>query len=171
MEQNMFQKKGSSIIIKFDFATDQTIGEITKVVGLTIAKYLIPIIDSLDLEATPQASKTGPVTTAIQESIEIDAMVFPFKTKGILLTASQYERLERSRIKITPDNPAIEGILDGGTTPLPLACIFYRRLWSTKEQAFPKGQKSGTSSRPSGKKNAMQLISVWKLSKESNTML
>ena len=42
MEQNMFQKKGSSIIIKFDFATDQTIGEITKVVGLTIAKYLIP---------------------------------------------------------------------------------------------------------------------------------
>ena len=107
-------EKKSSVIIKFDFSNEQTVGEITKVVGLTKAKYLIPVIDCLDLEANPRSSKTGPVTDAIQESIETDAEVFPFKTKGILLAASQYARLERKRIEITPVNPEIEGILDGG---------------------------------------------------------
>lgn len=138
----MFQKKNSSIIIKFDFATDQTIGEITKVVGLTMAKYLIPIIDSLDLEANPRASKTGPVTTAIQESIEIDSMVFPFKTKGILLAASQYERLERSRIKITPDNPAIEGILDGGHNTLAIGLYILQKALEYQGTSLPKGPKT-----------------------------
>lgn len=107
-------KKKESVIIKFDFSAEQTVGDITKIVGLTMAKYLVPIIDVLDLEANPRTSKTGPVTAAIQESIETDPTVFPFKTKGILLAASQYERLERNRVKITPENPAIEGILDGG---------------------------------------------------------
>lgn len=56
-----------------------------------MAKYLVQIIDVLDLEANPRSSKTGPVTAAIQESIETDPTVFPFKTKGILLAASQVE--------------------------------------------------------------------------------
>lgn len=111
-------KKKESVIIKFDFSAEQTVGDITKIVGLTMAKYLVPIIDVLDLEANPRSSKTGPVTAAIQESIETDPTVFPFKTKGILLAASQYERLERNRVKITPENPAIEGILDGGHNTL-----------------------------------------------------
>ena len=108
----MAVQKGS-IILKMDFPGEQTVGEITKMVGLVKAKYLIPVIDSLDLDANPRSSRTGPVTDSIQESIAYDAKVFPFKTKGILLAASQYERLERGRIKITPDNPAVEGILDG----------------------------------------------------------
>ena len=75
-------------------------------------------IDILDLEANPRSSATGPVTAAIQESIENDPETFPFKTKGILLASSQYERLDRGRIKITPDNLQIEGILDGGHNTL-----------------------------------------------------
>ena len=50
--------KNASVIIKFDFSTEQTVGEITKIVGLTKAKYLVPIIDCLDLEANPRSSKT-----------------------------------------------------------------------------------------------------------------
>lgn len=106
--------KQDAIIVKFDFSNDQTVGEITKIVGLVLAKYLVPVIDHLDLEANPRASRTGPVTAAIQDSIETDPATFPFKTKGVLLAASQYERLERNRVKITPSNPSIEGILDGG---------------------------------------------------------
>lgn len=86
-------KKAQSLIVKFDFYSQQTVGEITKMVGLVKAKYLVPIIDFLDLEANPRSSKTGPVTDGIQESIERDAEVFPFKTKGILLASSQYEKL------------------------------------------------------------------------------
>ena len=69
-------KKNTNVIIKLDFSTEQTVGEIAKIVGLTKAKYLIPIIDYLDLEANPRSSKTGSVTDAIQESIETDPTVF-----------------------------------------------------------------------------------------------
>ena len=32
-------KKKESVIIKFDFSAEQTVGDITKIVGLTMAKY------------------------------------------------------------------------------------------------------------------------------------
>lgn len=58
-----------SVIIKFDFSNEQTVGKITKVVGLVKARYIIPVIDVLDLKTNPRSSKTGAVTKAIQESI------------------------------------------------------------------------------------------------------
>lgn len=137
----MLNKK-ESVIIKFDFSTEQTVGEITKIVGFTKAKYLIPVIDYLDLEANPRSSKTGPVTDAIQESIENDPAVFPFKTKGILLASSQYERLERGRIKILPDNPEIEGILDGGHNTLAIGLYILRKSMEYNKTAFPRGAKT-----------------------------
>ena len=70
-------KKKESVIIKFDFSAEQTVGDITKIVGLTMAKYPVPIIDVLDLEANPRSSKTGPVTAAIQESHR-----FPIQNQG-----------------------------------------------------------------------------------------
>lgn len=135
-------KRKSSVIIKFDFSTEQTVGEITKIVGLTMAKYLIPVIDFLDLDANPRSSKTGPVTDAIQESIEIDPYVFPFKTKGILLASSGYEWLDRGRIRITPDNPDIEGILDGGHNTLAIGLYILQKSMEYKGLPFPKGSKT-----------------------------
>ena len=44
------EQKHESVIIKFDFPGEQTVGEITKVVGLVAAKYMVPIIDALDLD-------------------------------------------------------------------------------------------------------------------------
>lgn len=134
--------KNASVIIKFDYTTEQSVGQITKMVGLVKAKYLIPIIDILDLKANPRSSKTGPVTTAIQESIENEPALFPFKTKGILLASSQYERLERGRIKISPENYAIEGILDGGHNTLAIGLHILREAMSYAEKAFPKGEKN-----------------------------
>ena len=107
----------NSTIIKFEELSEQTVGEITRFIGLVQARHMIPIIDNLNLDANPRSAKTGPVTDDIQESIEIDSPIvplFPFKTKGLLLGSSQYERLERNRIRLIPENPAIEGILDGG---------------------------------------------------------
>lgn len=134
--------KSKSVIIKFDFSTEQTVGEITKIVGLIKAKYLIPVIDVLDLKANPRSSKTGPVTTAIQESIENDPILFPFKTKGILLASSKYERLERSRIKVTPENLEIEGILDGGHNTLAIGLYILKQSMAYAGKVFPKGEKT-----------------------------
>lgn len=137
----MLQKR-ESLIIKFEFSSEQTVGDITKIVGLTEAKYLIPVIDVLDLEANPRSSRTGSVTDAIQDSIESDSEVFPFKTKGILLAASQYERLERNRIKITPANPEIEGILDGGHNTLAIGLYILTRAMAHSGESLPKGAKT-----------------------------
>ena len=137
----MAVQKGS-IILKMDFPGEQTVGEITKMVGLVKAKYLIPVIDSLDLDANPRSSRTGPVTDIIHESIAYDAKVFPFKTKGILLAASQYERLERGRIKITPDNPAVEGILDGGHNTLAIGLYILGKALEHKGRALKRGTKT-----------------------------
>ena len=136
------ETKNKSVTIKFDFPSEQTVGEITKIVGLVKAKYLIPAIDNLDLEANPRSSKTGPVTDAIQDSIEYDPMIFPFKTKGILLASSQYERLDRGRIRISPANPEIEGILDGGHNTLAIGLFILRQAIENKALSFPKGAKT-----------------------------
>ena len=134
--------KNASVIIKFDFSTEQTVGQITKIVGFTKAKYLIPIIDLLDLKANPRSSKTGPVTTAIQDSIENDPQLFPFKTKGILLASSRYERLERGRVKIAPENFEIEGILDGGHNTLAIGLYILKCAMDHAGAQFPKGEKN-----------------------------
>lgn len=138
----MQQKKTDGVIIKFDYSTEQEVGEIKKVVGLTKAKFLIPIIDYFNLDANPRSSKTGPVTDAIQDSIENDPLVFPFKTKGILLAASQYELLDRKRYKVTIDNPDIEGILDGGHNALAIGLYILNEAFSRKGIALSKSVKT-----------------------------
>ncbi len=108
----------TSIIIKFEGSSEQTVGDLTKIVGLVQARFFVPIIDVLNLEANPRSSKTGAVTDAIQETITNMPSLFPFMSKGVLLASSNYEKLERGRIRIIPNDPKIEGILDGGHNTL-----------------------------------------------------
>lgn len=132
----------NSIIIRFEQANKQTVGEITKIVGLVKAKSLISIIDSLNLEANPRSSATGNVTEAIQETIRTAPTLMPFKTKGILLASSYYEELERYRIKITPQNEEIEGILDGGHNTLAVGLYILERALLNEGLSLPKGKKT-----------------------------
>lgn len=132
----------TSVIIKFDFSAEQTVGQVTKAVGLVKARYLISVIDVLDLKANPRSSKTGPVTAAIEDSIENDPALFPFKTKGILLASSLYERLERGRIRISPENFDIEGILDGGHNTLAIGLHILKKAMEYAGLSLPKGDKN-----------------------------
>lgn len=78
MKGDKTMSNSTSVIIKFDFSAEQTVGQVTKAVGLVKARYLISVIDVLDLKANPRSSKTGPVTAAIEDSIENDPALFPF---------------------------------------------------------------------------------------------
>jgi hypothetical protein len=126
-------------IIRIEKAGKQNVGDITKITGLVKAKYLIPIIDTLDLEANPRSSKTGSVTNSIQESIATDPQTFPFKTKGILLAASIYEELDRGRLSISFEDTAIEGILDGGHNLLAIGLFMLKQAYDYAEETMPKG--------------------------------
>lgn len=136
----MLTKKAT--IIKFEALGEQTVGQIKKMVGFTKAKFFISVIDNLDLDANPRSSKTGPVTDSIQDSIRTDSNLFPFKTKGVLIASSQYEILERGRIKIMPENPEVEGILDGGHNTLAIGLYILEKALSAQGQSLPRGAKT-----------------------------
>ena len=134
--------KAESIIVRFEHSNEQELGRITKIVGLVKAKFIAQIIDYLDLDANPRNSKTGPVTDAIQESIQTDTELFPFKTKGILLAASNYEKLDRGRYRIAVVNTDLEGILDGGHNTLAIGLYILQRAFEYADMQFPRGSKT-----------------------------
>lgn len=156
MTQNSNDGNGG-IIIRFEKSVKQSVGGATKIVGLVRAKYLIPVIDNLDLQANPRNSKTGPVTKAIQRSIDEDPMLFPFKTKGLLLAASDYEMMNRGRIRIIFNDPSTEGILDGGHNTLAIGLLIL-------ERALGYARSTGVArvKLPTGSKTWAEFKGLWK---------
>lgn len=130
------------IIIKVENRNEKTLGEITKIVGDVRGNLFASLIDNLDLEANPRSAKIGPVTDAIQESIEKEPELLPFKTKGVLLASSKYELLERNRIRIRPEDISVEGILDGGHNALAIGMFIMKKAFDFKDMALPKGCKT-----------------------------
>ncbi len=102
------------ILIRYDQMSEQVEGPVKRIVGFVRAKNMLPLFDAADLEANPRSAKAGPVTEAIIESIRDTPDTFPFKTKGILVGASDYDALDRKRYELRFENPRVEGILDGG---------------------------------------------------------
>lgn len=107
-----------NVIIRFDTVTEQSAGAVKRVIGFVHARELLQLFDSADLDANPRLAKSGPVTEDILESITETPDIFVFKTKGILVGASYYERLQRNRYRLSFENTKIEGILDGGHNAL-----------------------------------------------------
>ena len=134
--------KQDAIIVKFDFSNDQTVGEITKIVGLVLAKYLVPVIDHFGSRGQPPCLEDGAGHCGHPRLHRNGSRHLPFKTKGVLLAASQYERLERNRVKITPSNPSIEGILDGGHNTLAIGLYILQNAMEYTGGVFPKGPKT-----------------------------
>lgn len=110
----------TSVIVRFDTVAEQSAGPVLRIVGLARARELLQLIDAADLEANPRSAKAGPVTDDILDSIAETPDLFVFKTKGILVGASSYEKLQRNRFRLTFENTKIEGILDGGHNTLAL---------------------------------------------------
>lgn len=93
---------------------DNSIAGIKRYTGFVRGRDLFPLFDHGSLEANPRAAKTGSVTREILESLEKTPELFPFKSKGVLLGTSDYEALQRNRFELRFNDPASEGILDGG---------------------------------------------------------
>ena len=108
----------NELIIRFETVDRQTEGPVTRLIGFARARNLLPLFDAADLEANPRTARIGPITADIIDSIETTPELFPFKTKGILVASANCRELERRRFHMTFDNPAIEGILDGGHNTL-----------------------------------------------------
>jgi hypothetical protein len=108
----------TNVIIRFETVAEQVSSPVLRIVGFARARELFQLFDSADLEANPRSAKAGRVTEDILESIAETPETFVFKTKGILVGASSYERLQRNRYRLSFENTKIEGILDGGHNTL-----------------------------------------------------
>jgi hypothetical protein len=102
------------VIVRYEQVAEQVEGPVRRIVGFVKAKNMLNLFDAADLEANPRSAKAGPVTEAIIESIAETPDRFPFKTKGVLVGASDYVSLDRKRYELRFENPHVEGILDGG---------------------------------------------------------
>jgi hypothetical protein len=118
----------TNIVVRFDQGqvAEQVEGPVRRIVGFVRARNMLKLFDAADLEANPRSAKAGAVTDAIIESIVDTPDTFPFKTKGILVGASNYEKLERNRFELSFENPRIEGILDGGHNMLAIGTHILR---------------------------------------------
>jgi hypothetical protein len=116
------------IIVRFDHGqvAEQVEGPVRRIIGFVKARNMLSLFDAADLEANPRSAKAGPVTEAIMESILETPETFPFKTKGVLVGAADYEKLERNRFELKFENPRIEGILDGGHNMLAIGTHILR---------------------------------------------
>jgi hypothetical protein len=104
----------NQVVVRFLRVAEQATGAVLRIIGFVKAKDMLQLFDAADLEANPRSAKAGTVTEDIQESIRDTPEIFVFKTKGILVGASEYQRLQRNRYELRFQNPKIEGILDGG---------------------------------------------------------
>ena len=110
-----------------------SIAGIKRYTGFVRGRDLYPLFDHLSLEANPRAAKTGPVTDAIVESLERTPELFPFKSKGILLGTSQFDALQRNRFELRFEDPASEGVLDGGHNMLAIGLFMLSEVVNEKE--------------------------------------
>lgn len=113
--------KQENVILKFDSVCLRDKYGINVLSGTVNAASILKLIDIADLQANPREAKTGKITDDIIESISESPTLFHFKTKGLLLSAAQCDALDRNRFRVTFDDPAFEGILDGGHNLLSLA--------------------------------------------------
>lgn len=113
-----------SIIIRFQSVCDPKDQMVRRITGFVPAKHMPSVIESADLQANPRDAKVGPITDDIIDSIKNTPALFPFKTKGVLLAASEVRELERNRYELNFSNDKLEGILDGGHNMLALGVYF-----------------------------------------------
>jgi hypothetical protein len=127
----------SNIVIRFEQVANQFEGPVRRLVGFVRAKHMLQLFDAADLEANPRSAKAGSVTADIIESIRDTPETFPFKTKGILVGASNYKALQRNRYELEFENTEIEGVLDGGHNMLAIGSLILERALGD-EKAFKK---------------------------------
>jgi hypothetical protein len=132
----------NTLTIKLAEACYQNHDRIVKIVGKIDARNISKLISAVGLTANPRNSKVNKITRAIQETLETSPEMMEFKTKGLLIATSSCKPLERkNRFSLSFENPAYEGLLDGGHNLLGIGIFMledlkqhYPEIKITKEQ-------------------------------------
>ena len=87
---------------------------VQRAVGFVSVKNLIPILDSASLAPNPRSAKRNAVIEGILGSLEDSPELFPYKSKGLLISSHSVDVLERRRFRVRFSKDFVDGVLDGG---------------------------------------------------------
>lgn len=108
----------NSIIIKVDELVEQTVadGAIRKYLGYIGAKGVLDLLNVAELEANPRKPTCNKATEAIVDTLAQTPELMCCKSKGLLISCSVVEKLERHRLRLSfdPNCRKYEDVLDGG---------------------------------------------------------
>lgn len=128
--------KNVNVILKFDEICPRDSYKLRRIEGTVNAQSMIRLLDIADLKANPREAKDSQVTEAIIESITETSDIHHFKTKGLLIAASDCEKLERNRFRLSFSDEQLEGVLDGGHNLLAVALYFLRNALPEPEKTL-----------------------------------
>jgi hypothetical protein len=130
----------NSFIIRFADAafqprdlSDDSDNVVCRVVGTVPMKYLLPLFHEGVLDPNPRSARVNRVTDDIIRSLERTPELFPNKSKGVLIGTANYESLQRSRYRVSFEDPEVEGILDGGHNMLAIGLFMLREVMDERD--------------------------------------
>ena len=143
MSNTVHSSEDLSVILKVESPETRVFNNIRRITGFVKVRGLIDLITVLNLDANPRSAKKSQVTTEIIETIRETPELYPFKSKGILIGASEYDDFNRNRFHLLFHNLKLEGILDGGHNTLAIALYLLEEaiLLSSNPEKIEKNQK------------------------------
>jgi hypothetical protein len=118
--------KNQKVVLRYDDVSTRDKYALRRLEGTVTPGSMIRLINIADLKANPREAKVGDVTDEIEETLTQTPELFQFKSKGLLLAASECTPLERNRFELTFEDSDIEGVLDGGHNLLAIALHILR---------------------------------------------
>lgn len=95
--------------------------EIVKISSTIGPLEFVEVFRVADNKVNPRNQTSGKIVKAIQETLEYEPNLYPFKSKGILFSSKHCQLLDRNRVKLSFEEPKKEGIMDGGHNVLAIA--------------------------------------------------
>ena len=138
-------KEKNSIILKIDQLVTQEVvgGGIRKYLGYINAKGVLDLLSVSELEANPRRPKINSATEAIQETLGKTPELMSCKSKGLLISCSVVEELERNRLRLSfdPDYRNFEDVLDGGHNLFAISTFIIEELLADDEELLARARK------------------------------
>lgn len=122
----------NTIILKVDQLVTQEVvgGSIRKYLGYINAKGVLDLLSVSELEANPRRPKINMATEAIKETLATTPELMSCKSKGLLISCSVVNELERNRLRLSfdPEYRNFEDVLDGGHNLFAISCFILESL-------------------------------------------
>lgn len=119
-------------ILRFRGLSVRDEGKLRKIQGEVDGLNFLNVLDNASLDSDPRDARKGRVTEDIFETLEKTPELFHYKSKGVLLSSTKAEVLERGRVRLNTEDPTIEGIVDGGHNCLAIALFLLDKLDEAK---------------------------------------